>query len=200
MLKNEFLTQLESGLSGHPKEDIVERLEFYREMIDDRMEEGLSEEEAVQATGSVDAVISQIISDTPLTKLVKNKISGKRFLNVWEIVLLAVGSPIWVSLLIAALAVVFSLYVSLWSVIISLWSVFASLAACAVSGVVVGVAFIMGNNAFSGTALVGAGLVCTGLSIFCFYGCKKATKAIVTFTKYTVFRVKRQFVGKEGAQ
>ena len=47
MTKQEFLNQLRMGISGLPQEDISERLTFYREMIDDRMEEGLSEEEAV---------------------------------------------------------------------------------------------------------------------------------------------------------
>lgn len=47
MNKQEFLVKLRKGLSGLPKEDIEERLTFYSEMIDDRMEEGLSEEEAV---------------------------------------------------------------------------------------------------------------------------------------------------------
>ena len=47
MRKEEFLSQLESGLYGLPQADIDERLSFYAEMIDDRMEEGLGEEEAV---------------------------------------------------------------------------------------------------------------------------------------------------------
>ena len=42
MTKNEFLEQLRRGLSGLPMEDIDERLNFYSEMIDDRIEEGLS--------------------------------------------------------------------------------------------------------------------------------------------------------------
>ena len=38
-----FLDELRKGLSGLPEEDIQERLSFYSEMIDDGMEEGLSE-------------------------------------------------------------------------------------------------------------------------------------------------------------
>ena len=47
MNKQEFLAQLRKGLSGLPKEDIDERLTFYSEMIDDRMEDGIPEETAV---------------------------------------------------------------------------------------------------------------------------------------------------------
>ena len=47
MNKQEFLVQLRNALSGLPKDDIEERIEFYSEMIEDRIEEGLSEEEAI---------------------------------------------------------------------------------------------------------------------------------------------------------
>ena len=46
MNKQEFLNQLRSGLNGLPHEEIEERVMFYSEMIDDRVEEGLSEEDA----------------------------------------------------------------------------------------------------------------------------------------------------------
>ena len=65
MLKQEFLVQLRKGLSCLPKQDMEERLTFYSEMIDDRMEEGLSEEDAVMAVGSIADIIAQITDDTP---------------------------------------------------------------------------------------------------------------------------------------
>ena len=46
MDKHTFLTDLRGALSGLPQDDIEERVGFYGEMIDDRMEEGMSEEEA----------------------------------------------------------------------------------------------------------------------------------------------------------
>ena len=46
MNKREFLASLRNGLYGLPQDDIEERLGFYAEMIDDRMEEGLTEEQA----------------------------------------------------------------------------------------------------------------------------------------------------------
>ena len=57
MNKQEFLAGLQKGLSGLPQEDVEERLTFYGEMLDDRMEEGLSEEEAVAAAGSVEEIV-----------------------------------------------------------------------------------------------------------------------------------------------
>lgn len=100
MDKQEFLSKLRAKLSGLPQKELEERLSFYSEMIDDRIEEGLSEEDAVKELGTVDEVAGQVIAEIPLSKLVKERIKPKRALNVWEIVLLAIGSPIWLSLMI----------------------------------------------------------------------------------------------------
>ena len=115
MTKIKFLLTLNEKLSGLPKEDVEERLNFYSEMIEDRMEEGLSEEEAVAAIGSIDEIASQIVDDIPLSKIAKEKIKPKRRLRAWEIVLLAVGSPLWLILALAALIVIISLYTVIWS-------------------------------------------------------------------------------------
>ena len=104
MSKQELFERLQNGLNGLPKEDIDERLMFYSEMIDDRAEEGLSEEQAVSAVGDVEEIVRQVIADTPLAKIAKERIKPKRRLKAWEITLLAIGSPIWLSLGIAAAA------------------------------------------------------------------------------------------------
>lgn len=199
MNKQEFLAQLRKGLSGLPKEDIDERLTFYSEMIDDRMEDGIPEETAICEIGAIDELVSQIIADIPLTKLVKEKITPKEKMKAWEIVLLVLGSPIWLSLLIAAFAVIFSLYVVLWSVIISLWATFASFVACGLVGIAAGVYFATGGNGLTGIAMIGAGIVCAGLSVFMFFGCKAATKGILNLTKKLAIRIKNCFIKKEEA-
>lgn len=199
MSKQEFLAQLRKGLSGLPQEDIEERLTFYSEMIEDRKEEGLLEEEAVSAVGSVQEIVAQIVADIPLTKIVKERIKPKRRLNSGEIVLLALGSPIWLSLGIAAFAVIFSIYISLWAVIISLWTVFVSLAACSIGGVMACVIFTVGGNGASGVAMLAAGIVCAGLSIFMFYGCKAVTVGTLILTKKMVIWIKNCFIKKEVA-
>lgn len=187
MTKKEFLAQLHKGLNGLPQEDVAEQLSFYSEMIEDRVEEGLSEEEAVLAVGSVEEIAAQIIADIPLKK------NTKRRLKAGEILLLVLGSPIWLSLGIAAVAVIVSLYISVWAIIISLWSVFGSLVACAFGTVVTGAVFACNGNVFPGIATLAVGIVCAGLSIFLFYGCKVVTKGVLALTKNC-------FIKKEDAQ
>lgn len=196
MNKQEFLAQLRKELAGLPKDDIEERLTFYSEMIEDRIEEGLSDEEAISEIGSVGEIAAQTIADTPLAKIAKERIRTKRRLKAWEIVLLVLGSPIWLSLGIAAAAVILAFYVSLWSVIISLWAVFGSLAVCAVGSVPMCVFLVLGSGA-SGIVTLSAGIICAGLSILMFYACKETTRCILLLTKKFAVWLKNCFIKKE---
>ncbi len=172
MNKQEFMTKLRKGLCGLSQKEKKEHLAFYSEMIDDRIEDGLSEEVAVSEIGNIEDIITQIKTTTP-----------KKKKNAGVIVLLILGFPVWGSLLIATAAVALSLYVAWWVVLIALWAVFGTLLGCALGGIVGGIILSCYGNYSSGLALVGAGLVCAGLGIFLFYGCKAATKATLRLTK-----------------
>ena len=199
MNKYDFLEQLQENLSGLPEKDLAERLIFYGEMIDDRMEDGLSEEDAVAAVGNVEDIVAQVLEDTPFTKLVKEKMKPRRKRKNWETVLIVVGFPIWFSLLVAVFAVAFALYVSLWSVIISLWACEVSVGACSAGSIISGVLLICTGNVPTGVAVIGAGIVCAGLFILLLYGCKAATKGVVLLTKKITLIIKRCFMKVEVA-
>ena len=197
MTKLMLLLSLHGKLSNLPNEEVEERLKFYSEMIEDRMEEGLSEEEAVAAVGTVDEIVAQIEADLSVVEPTNKNGKTKRRLKVWEIVLLVIGSPIWVSLGIAAAAVILSLYISLWSVIISLWAVFASMIACGIGGIVAGVGLSLEGNVTAGIAMIGAAIACVGFSIFLFFGCKIATNGTLLLTKKIAMGIKMCFTRKE---
>ena len=199
MTKTEFLNKLEKRLGAFEKPEIENWLKYYSEIIDDRIKDGQSEEDAVSSLGDIDAIIDEILQQTPITKLAKAKLKLKT-LRDWEIALIIIGFPLWFPLLIAALAVVLSVYVSFWSVIISLWVAFASVVACGFSGIVVGIGFVLTGNFTSGIALIGAGLVLAGLSIFLFFGCKVATDGTIWLTKKIVLSVKNSFIKKEATK
>lgn len=199
MTKIEFLTSLRQRLSGLPQEEINERLRFYSEMIEDRVEEGLSEEDAVSAVGSVEEITGQILGESLSANNQKDKPTSKQQPKAWTILLLVIGAPLWFSLLIAAFFVVFSLYITLWSVIISMWAVFGSVIACAICTVIIGIVFALGSNRLVGIALTGSGLVCAGLDILLFYGCKALSKATVCLTGKAIVGIKKCFTRKENA-
>ncbi|MBR2722470.1 MAG: DUF1700 domain-containing protein [Clostridia bacterium] len=200
MNQQEFMTTLRARLSGLPAQDVEERLHFYREMIADRMEEGRTEEEAIADIGSPERIAEQIIADTPLTRIAKERILPQRRLRAWEIVLLALGSPIWLSLAVALLAVILSLYVTLWAVTVSLWAVFASVVACAPAGIALGVGTCIAGQPVGGVAIMGASLVCAGVGIFAFFGCYEATRGCVLLSGLGMRLIKKCFIKKEDAQ
>ncbi len=180
MSKQEFLAQLRKGLSPLPQKEREEHINFYSEMIDDRMEEGLTEEAAVAAIGDVNTIISQIIADGFIEKSAKQP---KKPNTAGTITLLVLGSPIWLSLLVAAFAVALSLYAVLWAVIVVFWSVFVTLIACAVGGVIVTIAYIALGSPLIALAILGGTLVCAGVAILLYFACKTATAAAVNCTK-----------------
>ncbi len=196
MTKREFLSRLNEGLSGLPQEDAAGRLAFYSEMIDDRIEDGLSEEEAVAGIGPVEKIVAQIIEETPLTTLAKEKLRPKRRLRVWEIVLLVLGSPLWLSLLLAAFAVVLTVYLAIWVLVLSLWIVDLAFFAAFLGGLIAGVLFFTGSGILSGLPVLGAGLVFAGLSIFLFFLCKETTKCAAVLTKKIGSKIKSSFKGR----
>ena len=180
MTKLDFIFQLHKKLANLPQNEVEERLTFYIEMIEDRMEEGLLEEDAVSAVGTVDEIAAQIVKE--LSPTLPQQVHKSRR-SAGEILLLILGSPIWLSLMISAFAVVLSLYISLWAIIISLWAVFGGLAASAFGAIAGGGYLALGGFPAVGIFLIATGLVCAGLSIFLFFGCKYATFGAVWLTK-----------------
>lgn len=195
MNKQDFLLSLRKEISKLPQTQIDEHITFYSEMIDDRIEDGLSEEQAVLQIGSPGLIAKQILADSSAANVEAKK--SKRRFKTWEIVVIVLGSPIWLSLLIAAFATGLSLYCSLWSAIISLWAVFVSLCACSFGGIIGGIISTINGYAAPGVAVIGISIACAGLSIFMFFACKAATKGIVWLTKKIMLLIKKPFVKKE---
>lgn len=214
MTKQEFLDTLRAGLTGLTEADASERITFYSEMLDDRIEEGLSEEAAVAQIGSVDEIVASILAEIPqkqkdvITRVDKPthhqatpKKEEKKHMGTWQIILLILGFPLWLPLLIAAFAVVISLIAVLWSVVGTLWgALFGTLAGVGLGVTLFGLFCIVGGKWVIGTALFGAGLACTGLAVFAFYGCIYATKGAAWLTKVTFVGIAKLFRGRREAQ
>ena len=63
MTKKVFLTELKKKLGKLPKSEVKKRLSFYSEIIDDKIEEGFSEEDAVADVGGIDEIAKLILSE-----------------------------------------------------------------------------------------------------------------------------------------
>lgn len=198
MNKSELLNELSQRLSGIPQSEAEKTINYYSEMIDDRIEDGESEEDAVKAVGDIDEIVRNAMSQVPLTGLVKQSVKRNFRLSVPVIILLILGSPIWLSLLIALLAVIFAVYVTIAAVIISL---FAVVAAFVVSGIVSVIAspFLIPVSLYTSAMYFSCGLVILGLSIFAFYVAVILSKYIIRFTKFVIIKIKSLFIRKERA-
>lgn len=205
MKKSEFLSELKKYLYGLPEEEIKESLDYYAEIIDDRIEDGADEETAVDGVGKPWIIAGSVrseklktekgekINDVP-TRTPERK--QKRRMSAWVIVLLAVGSPIWLSLLIAAFAVVISVYAVMWSVVGSIWSTVAVFGAGALLGIFYLPYYAVIGEVWAGIALAGAGVLSGGLGVFSFIGCLYATKGMAKLSKLLARLIKRCFVGR----
>ena len=170
MNKKEFMAALRAKLSRLPKREVEERLSFYSEIIDDKIEEGRTEQMAIAEIGSVDAVAAQILADIPMLAIVKEKIKPKGGVRAWETALIVIGFPVWLPLFVTFFALALTVYAVLWCVPLALWAVELPF-------------FIM--------AYFSKGL---------FIGCKYTTTGVLWLSKKMAYGIKRILVGGENAK
>lgn len=200
MNKLDFLLELHEKLIALPEEDIERSLDYYSEIIDDRMEDGLSEEEAVAAVGESAEIAAQIMAEIPLGKLVKAKLKPRRAPQAWKVVLLVLGSPLWIPLLAAVLVVILAIYIVIWSLVVSLYAVDLASAVLSVACVAAAVLHAVGGNTAAGVFMLGGALVFAGLAIFMFLACNLAAKGALRLGKITLRGIRSCFIGKEAAK
>lgn len=203
MTKAEFLWQLEKRLHRLPDFERSRSLTFYSESIDDRMEDGMTEENAVASLGSLDEIVSGILVDTPLTTIIQTRLkeSKKKSGNqrMWMILAIC-SSPFWFPLAIAFAAVLFTVYVCIWVVVLCLFVVAFSLALCGVVGLLAGVALCWTAGFPTGLAVFGAGLSCAGLFLMCFKPIIWMSKQFMGLSVVFARKIKRIFLKEKGAQ
>lgn len=215
MTKLEFLTQLKNGLGALTESDAQERLSFYSEMIDDRIEEGLSEHEAVAQIGDVEGIVASILAEIPQRTPTKQPVivtpepateastapkQEKKGMRAWQIIMLIVGAPLWIPLLAAALVIVLALLAVLWSLVAAAWAVFSALVGIGIGGVISGIATTVSGNVPIALQLLGMGFAGAGLAIFAFHGCLALTKGSAYLTKTVCKGIFRLFFGRRNAQ
>ena len=184
--KMQFLRAVQEKTVHMPPSEVNRLLEYYNEMIDEAVEEGLSEEEAVDRLGTWEEICAQIeefrTSEPQQTEPIKeepakepqNPIPDKKpkkriSLPMWAVVLLILTSPVWgtivLTLLIVLFAVIFSLVVIVGALVISLFAIVVALAAVGVVGIPAGVVLLATSGIAPFLLTLGGGLVCVGLAI-----------------------------------
>ncbi len=196
MTKFEFLTAVRSRLYGLPAEDVQRSLDYFAEMIDDHIEDGMSEAEAVAAIGTPDEAAASILGEVPLTKIVATKIKPKRNLHVWEIVLLVLFTPALFGLAIAAVALIFSAYITVFSIAIATFSCVLAFSISSVACIIYAPYQIVTGSVMQGLCYIGFALTFIGLAILFFHLTMVLGKAASIMIKKMMTGLKRVIVGK----
>lgn len=203
MNKAEFLAKLKEKISDLPYSEVEKTLDFYSESIDDRIEDGVNEEDAINRIGDVDEIAKEIRTNLPITTLIGNKINESKqkakSKTLW-MVLAICGFPLWLPLGIAFAAVIFAVYITLWAVIFSLFAAVFSFAIAGAAGIAGGIVWCFVIGMSQGFMMIGAAVALIGLFIITikplFWIVKKIIKLTGTFLK----KVKQLFVSKEVAK
>lgn len=184
MNKNEFITCLRGKLSNYPSNEVDKAINFYTESIEDRIEDGMSEAEAIASLGSLDDIVKQIQSEMPINTIVKNKIDTQKKKmsgsTIALIVIIAIlGFPIWFPILIAAVSLIFAAVVTVFSLGISALAVVFGLCVAGVATL----GYCLYHSVFLSTgALIGLiGLVLMGVGL------------LIPVTRFTIWLFKKIF-------
>lgn len=201
MRKEAYLDLLRMKLMEADIPGMDQMVDFYAEMIDDRMEDGMMEEEAVASMENIDSIVSQARADRPITDLVtarmkesheaaKKKGHGTRWM-----VLAIIGFPVWFPLLVAFFAVLLAVYVSLWAVVIALYAVEFALGIGAAALFVGGFGVLFGWIPFV-TAMAGWGiaLMAAGLFLLLWRPISRLAGLLIRVIKATFRKIKGIFV------
>lgn len=157
MTKNEFLKGLARALRRMKREEREKSLAFYREMIDDRVEAGLTEDAAVAEMEPIADIAPGILQDAAARGALKKE------RNPVATVLLILGSPLWASLLAVLFVGLGVVTVCLWTVVACLYCVVGALGAACL-GCLACMALLLEFSPFA-LFFVGAALLCCGLGI-----------------------------------
>ena len=175
MTEKEYLKELKSNLSALKRSDRNSLIEFYKEMIEDKIENGKTEQEAVLELEPAEVVAKRTLAEYGIDE---EELNRQKKINGTTLALLIIGSPLWIPIAIAAFAIVLAVAISAIAVVISLLATCVGITLCAP------VVFVMGIiTAFSdlGTGLIaiGSGLSAAALGILASTGFYKLSVYIV---------------------
>ena len=200
MKREEYLDRIRALLQNLPPEDLERSLAFYAESIADRMEDGMSEEEAVASMESPEEAANAILLEQPLPTLVKVRVKERRQLSALEILLLVLGFPLWLPLLLTALVLVFTFILLAWVLVLVPASVCLALGVSAIAVLFAGVLSLTKIALPAILAAPGAALILAGLAILAGFLVVGTLRLALIVTRALVRGLKSLLIRKEDKQ
>lgn len=190
MTKQLFLNELSAALHGLSREERYRTLSYYDELIDDRVEDGQSEEEAVESLGSPEQIAREILGEEePAPSTSKGR-------KVWLIVLLVLGFPLWGSLLLTAAILLLCVYICLFLPVFLLGVMALAFLASALIGVVGTPFLIVDVGLPAGLFQLGMSVALLGLAVLSALGFYFTGKATVKAGRAIWRGIRRSFSKK----
>ena len=183
MKRNEFMEAVRRKLKGLSEEDINKALEFYDEIINDKVEDGVPEDEAVDALGTPDEIAEQILMGMSLPKIVKAKAKPAGGYKAWEIVLIILGFPIWFPLLVAAASIIFAIFIVMLSLVIAFFAVIISLALGGLALLVASFFALIAGGGMNAVTQIGIAILCIGIAVLLYLPAKALVLWIIKMCK-----------------
>lgn len=198
MTRNEFITSLSARLQGIPGTERQKALDWYSELICDRMEE-MPEADAVSGIGSVDEIADEILSQYRQNTTAVHSSDGtepqsrrspdKGVNTALVIFAAAVLSPIWLPLLIVGLSLALVAVVLVWCAVVTVGVMLVSAAAVGAVGLVYGFWALFVINPAYGLLVLGAALTAAGLTLALIPLIVVTVKGAAKFTVWSVGKI-----------
>ena len=197
MNKKEYLDSIRSKLTGLPEKDIDSAIEYYEEAIEDRIEDGLTEEQAINAVGTPEEIAEKILMDSSIPKLITAKAKPQRRLKGWEIALIIIGSPLWI--MIAAWLLIIFLWVILvlFFVMLAIICFVLGIIVGSLGGIVAGIAQLFSGGGAQALALIGICIMMLGIGVLLVVPVKAAVTGLWELIAKFIRWVKRKLIGNK---
>ncbi len=176
MTRDEFLNRLGELLACLPADQVKETQEFYAEAIADRMEDGMTEAEAVAAMGTPGEVAEATLDELPAVPRAIARTKRKSTALLWALAI--VGSPVWIPLLLAFVAVAAAVYICIWVLALCVWIVAAAFGGAGLVGLLFAVDGIIIGHVPYVLASMGMGFASIGVALLTGAGAWTASKQI----------------------
>ena len=198
MTRNEFISSLSARLQGIPGTERQKALDWYSELICDRMEE-MPEADAVSGIGSVDEIADEILSQYRQNTTAvhssdsaepQSRRSPDKGVNTALVIFAAaVLSPIWLPLLIVGLSLALVAVVLVWCAVVTVGVMLVSAAAVGVVGLVYGFWALFVINPAYGLLVLGTALISAGLTLALIPLIVVTVKGAAEFTVWSVGKI-----------
>lgn len=195
MTKEMFLRELSRKLHQLPEKELKQQLSYYEELLNDMMEDGITEEDAIYKLGDIQEIVEEILQEQPITTLVKTKVRPRNGWTIAAIIVVVLGSPLWIPLLLAFLLTIGAVIISGAAITVSLGLCTAAFGCVGVFWVIRGFCLFASNISYAVFG-IGAGLITLGLTCMAMLTVKYTVIALYKGGRWLYRKVKSLLVVK----